>query len=132
MKKKISFKSRILITFSLIIALFTVGIILFEQNQIRKERTESLELNLENNADIIYSYLTENNLSPGDNKDEIDRQLKYMQPELRLTIIDWHGEVVYDNILDENSMENHLQRPEIQKTIGYGKGSNIRDRKSVV
>ena len=57
MNKKVSFKKRILIYFSVIIAAFTVGIIIFEQNQIKKERTSSLERTLENNADIIYNFI---------------------------------------------------------------------------
>ena len=91
MNRKISFKRRIIIYFSVIIAVFTVGIILFEQNQIKKERTNSLERTLENNADIIYKYLKSNNISIDIDADLVDRQLQYMQPELRLTIIDWQG-----------------------------------------
>ncbi len=60
MKKKLSFKSRILLTFSLIIALFTAGIIYFEQQQVIKERTESLERMLDKDARIIASYLRKN------------------------------------------------------------------------
>ncbi len=126
MKKKISFKRRILINFSVIIAVFTVGIIFFEQEQLKKERTDSLEHLLENNADIIYSYLKENDIPLHSGINEVDEPLKYMNPELRLTIIDWQGVVLYDNLLDESEMENHLKRPEVQKGIGFGEGSNIR------
>jgi len=126
MNNRVSFRKRILIFFSVIIAAFTVGIILFEQNQIRQERTNSLERTLENNADIIYEFLKQNSLSPLSSENEINEQLSYMPSELRLTIIDWEGNVLFDNILDSDSMENHLKRPEIQKTIGFGDGSNIR------
>ena len=60
MNNKVSFKRRILIYFSVIIAAFTVGIVIFEQNQIKKERTSSLERTLENNADIIYNLIQKN------------------------------------------------------------------------
>lgn len=126
MKRKISFKRHIIVYFSIIIAVFTVGIILFEQNQIKKERTNSLERTLENNADIIYKFLKSNNIFFEVDADLVNQQLRYMQPELRLTIIDWQGKVVFDNLLDEQTMENHLNRPEIQKTITFGEGSNIR------
>ncbi len=126
MKKKISFKRRILINFSVVIALFTVGLILFEQAQIKNERTNSLERMLENNADILHAFIEENNLSPQDDTAKVEQALNYMKPELRLTIINWQGDVLYDNILDESSMENHMQRPEIQKAVGFGEGSNIR------
>ncbi len=126
--KRISFKSRILLFFSVIIAAFTMGIILFEQQQVKKERTDSLERTLDNNADIIYQYLKRNNISVQDSGSgtQIDELLDYMQPELRLTIIDWQGVVLYDNRADQSTMENHLARPEVQKSIGFGHGSNIR------
>ena len=130
MNNKVSFKRRILIYFSVIIAAFTVGIIIFEQNQIKKERTSSLERTLENNADIIYNFMQKNNISPQSAEEEINKQLSYMPSELRLTIVDWDGKVFFDNLLEPDNMENHLKRPEIQKTIGYGFGSNIRVSKS--
>jgi two-component system phosphate regulon sensor histidine kinase PhoR len=97
MNRRISFKRRIIIYFSLIIAVFTVGIIHFEQKQIIKERTRSLELTLENNADIVYKYIKNNSVSPELDAELVEQQLQYMQPELRLTIIDWQGKVLYDN-----------------------------------
>jgi two-component system phosphate regulon sensor histidine kinase PhoR len=126
MNRRISFKRRIIIYFSLIIAVFTVGIIHFEQKQIIKERTRSLELTLENNADIVYKYIKNNSVSPELDAELVEQQLQYMQPELRLTIIDWQGKVLYDNQVDVELMENHIKRPEIQKTITFGEGSNIR------
>ncbi len=130
MKYKVTFKQRILIYFSVIIAAFTVGIIIFEQNQIKKERTGSLERSLENNADIIYNFIKINNISPLNDKDRVIEQLNYMSPELRLTIIDWDGKVLLDNLLEPDNLENHLKRPEIQKSIALGSGSNIRFSKS--
>ena len=130
MNNKVSFKRRILIYFSVIIAAFTVGIVIFEQNQIKKERTSSLERTLENNADIIYNLIQKNNISPQNAEEAINEQLSYMPSELRLTIINWNGKVVFDNLLESDKMDNHIKRPEIQKTIGFGSGSNIRVSKS--
>lgn len=130
MNNKVSFKRRIIIYFSVIIAAFTVGIIIFEQNQIKKERTSSLERTLENNADIIYNFIQKNNITPQYAQEVIAEQLSYMPSELRMTIINWDGKVLFDNLLESDKMENHLKRPEIQKTIGFGSGSNIRVSKS--
>jgi two-component system phosphate regulon sensor histidine kinase PhoR len=126
MNNKISFKRRIIISFSLIIAVFTAGIILFEQNQIKKERINGLEYTLEKNADIIYKYLKNNNIAIDLNAQLVSQQLQYMEPDLRLTIIDWQGYIIYDNLLNDKTLENHLKRPEIQKSITFGEGSNIR------
>lgn len=126
MTNKISYRTRVMLIFTVLIAVFTVGVILFEQQQWKNERTNSLERTLENNADIIHSYMQENNISPEGDLSVLEQQLRYMDPELRLTVISWQGEVLYDNLLDEDGMENHLQRPEVQKTIGFGQGAHIR------
>lgn len=126
MQRKISFKTRILSIFTVIIALFTVGIILFEQQQFKSERTRGLERTLENNADIIYKYLNNNGIDLQKDPDRVGEVLRYMPADVRFTIISWEGKVFYDNSLDAGTMENHLKRPEIQKSIGFGKGANIR------
>lgn len=126
MKKKLSFKSRILLTFSLIIALFTAGIIYFEQQQVIKERTESLERMLDKDARIIASYLRKNRFPQGLDTARLTEMLPYMQPELRVTLIDDRGDVLFDNRLEAGSMENHLMRPEIRRSIVMGYGSDIR------
>src|SRR5690554_2124211 len=126
MIKKISYRTRIMLFFTAIIAAFTVGIILFEQQQWKNERTNSLERTLEANADIIHAYIHGNNIPLDENVIKVEEQLEYMDPDLRLTIIDWQGKVLYDNLLDGSEMENHLQRREIQKTIGFGQGAHIR------
>lgn len=126
MKRKISFKAKILLGFSLIIALFTAGIILFEQQQYKSERTLSLERTLENNADIIHRYLTIQQIDVGLESARSGEPLRYFSPETRYTVIDSEGNVLYDNLLDAAKMENHLGRPEVQKSIGFGKGSDVR------
>ena len=126
MRIKLSFKSRILLTFSLIIALFTAGIIYFEQQQVRKERTESLQRMLDNDALLIARFLEKNQILSLMDTTRLKELLQYMQPELRLTLIDHKGEVLYDNRLEADSMENHLLRPEMQESIAEGSGSDIR------
>ena len=126
MKRKVSFKTRILLNFSVIIGLFTVRIILFEQQQFKNERTLSLERTLENNADIVYRYLNENSIDLQKEPERVGELLRYMPSDVRFTIINWEGRVLYDNFLDVRKMENHLKRPEVQKSIGFGNGSNIR------
>ncbi|KUL15812.1 MAG: hypothetical protein XE13_0775 [Proteiniphilum sp. 51_7] len=126
MKIHLSFKSRILLTFSLIIAFFTAGIIYFEQQQVRKERTESLERMLDNEALMIANYIRKNKIFQEMDTAKLRELLQYMLPELRLTLIDQQGEVLYDNLLEAGGMENHLMRPEVQESIAKGYGSDIR------
>ena len=45
----------------------------------------------------------------------------------RLTVLDMTGKVVYDSFVsDVQHVENHLNRPEVQKALQFGKGSSIR------
>lgn len=46
---------------------------------------------------------------------------------LRITWISYEGKVLYDSSHDAETMDNHLQRPEIAQAILTGKGSDIRD-----
>ncbi|MDD4157785.1 MAG: ATP-binding protein [Proteiniphilum sp.] len=126
MKKKFSFKRRILLSFSLIIALFTAGVIFFEQQQVKQERTGSLERMLDNDALLIANYLRKNHILRENDTARLVELLQYMHPELRLTLIGREGEVLFDNRMEAVAMENHLMRPEIQKSITEGSGSDIR------
>lgn len=126
MKFRLSYRTRILFYFSVIIAIFTVGIILFEQKQIRYERTQSLENMLDGNADFINRYIEGQNIVFPAGTQQLDELTTYFSDNMRLTIVDKSGAVMYDNLLDENTMANHITRPEIQKAHDSGRGSNIR------
>lgn len=45
--------------------------------------------------------------------------------ELRVTIIDLSGTVLYDNRLDAGSLNNHISRPEIAQAVKNGSGYRI-------
>lgn len=44
----------------------------------------------------------------------------------RITWISADGEVLYDSYSDEESMENHAQRPEVQQALSTGRGDSTR------
>ena len=62
MKKIVSYRTGVMLVFTVIIAAFTVGVILFEQRQWKEERTHSLEMLLECNADIVHEYIVVNQI----------------------------------------------------------------------
>lgn len=126
MNLNLSYKQRIFLYFSIIIAFFTAGIILFEQHQIKKEREHAFERMLNNNAEIIHAYLQNNSLNTKEEMPRVENMLHYMPKELRLTVIDSQGNVLFDNRIKTEEMENHLRRPEIQQALVSGKGSNAR------
>ena len=128
MKKiHLSYKRRILLLFSLIIAVFTIGIIFFEHYQIKNERTKSMEMVLDKYAETVQQYIHLNNLILTNNLSGTEDVVQYFPDTIRLTIINWNGNVMYDNKVDAHTMENHLKRPEIQKAISNRTGSSIRE-----
>lgn len=52
---------------------------------------------------------------------------KFIQEDHRITIIDRDGNVLYDSIADESSMDNHKDRPEIAQALLRQTGSALRD-----
>ncbi|GHT74560.1 two-component sensor histidine kinase [Bacteroidia bacterium] len=120
---KLSFTQRLTLNFCLILAVFSIGIIFFEQHQERKFKTEALEEKLDSYTEITYKYL--NRL--GENDFQMDSLLYFFPANLRLTLISSDGKVLYDNRLDSFSqVDNHANRPEIIAASKNGSGSDIR------
>ncbi len=64
----------------------------------------------------------------------VDEDVDYVQyietheqpwEDLRITLVDFSGSVVYDNTISLDSLDNHLGRPEIAQAIKHGSGHNI-------
>lgn len=45
--------------------------------------------------------------------------------DMRVTLVDFSGKVLYDNMLTAKSLDNHLGRPEIDQAMKKGSGYNI-------
>jgi two-component system, OmpR family, phosphate regulon sensor histidine kinase PhoR len=48
-------------------------------------------------------------------------------PNIRLTIIDLDGNVLFDNMVDSQTMENHLDRAEVRDALEFGEGEAVRN-----
>lgn len=115
---RLTYKQRLFLYFAIIFTLFTAGIFVFEQSRERRLRTEALEEKLDAYAEIINS--SHGFLS-------LDSLEQLLPSNIRLTLIDNDGNVLYDNsVKDVHSLENHTMRPEVQAAIAKGRGSNIR------
>ncbi len=65
-------------------------------------------------------------------EDEVDYLAQmYKKKGLRFTLIRGDGVVLLDGAMDHKKMENHLNRPEIQDALVYGRGVSIRHSKTL-
>ena len=55
-----------------------------------------------------------------------EEKLNLKNEDLRITIIDADGTVVYDNEANDIEMPNHKDRPEIESALKNGEGSDVR------
>jgi two-component system phosphate regulon sensor histidine kinase PhoR len=128
MLKHRTYRQRIFIYFFSAFTLFALVILLFQFDREKRYRTGQLETTLDNIAEITHRYIQHKGLSGAADLKSLD-SLLYMVPEpnTRITVIDNSGKVLYDSFVsDVSTLENHLTRPEVQKSLYEGKGSHIR------
>lgn len=123
---KFTYKQRIFSYFFLIFVFFTVCIVIFEQGQEKKSKTETLEAKLDGYAELIHSYIGYYNLRDT-SITRISRLDNILPDNIRITIVNNDGKVLFDKDIDNHvSMDNHLDRPEIINALYSAYGSNIR------
>jgi len=112
----------------LLFAVFTFSIILYQNKREQHFRIAQLETSLNEYTDIANRYIEHNSLFKDKTFSKLD-SLKYIIPvaKARITVVNFEGKVLYDNIIvDYEHMENHKERPEIQKALFSEFGENIR------
>ena len=107
-----------IIVVSLIIMLCCTGLIMgvmydYLGTQIDKE--------LENEANLVATGLEQ------DGTAYLQRIEKIGRLKSRVTLVDVTGSVLYDSQADEQTMENHLEREEIQQALISGEGHAVRE-----
>jgi signal transduction histidine kinase len=120
---KTNYKQRLFLYFVVIFTVFAAGIFFFEQSRERKHKTIALEEKLDAYAGLIDAAIRRDS----GRLTASALPLGLLPDNIRLTIIDRQGTVVFDNaITDAARMENHAHRPEIAAARETGKGSHIR------
>jgi len=121
---KISYKYRLFLYFFVVFAVFTVVVLLFEQGRERKFKTEALIEKLDAYAAMINATVVQNH----DYAPKLEELSKIFPANIRLTLVENSGTVLYDNVFyDFSQLENHADRPEIQEAQTKGTGSSIRE-----
>lgn len=110
-----------------VISLFLVFVICFIAYQYQREREYKVELlntKLQDYNSRLYERLDEQPLDTGIISDYIHN---HNLDDLRVTLISPDGNVIYDSYPNHSErMENHLNRPEVQKAMKQGSGYDVR------
>ena len=115
---KLNFRQRLFLSFAIIFTLFTILVVVFQFEREKSFRKGTLEISLDNIAELTYNYILENKLHEHENYQQIDSLARIIPgTNVRLTVIGKTGIVLYDSeVQDVASMENHLDRPNLKLT----------------
>jgi len=124
-----SFRKRIFINFFAVFSIFAIAVLVYQYNREKSYRTGELENILDNTSEVTHRYIEHKKIFETGDFKSLDT-LKSILPlsNTRITVIDLNGKVLYDSfVADVQKIENHLDRPEVQKAIKNKKGSSIRN-----
>lgn len=126
---KLEYRKKIFVYLSAIFIVFTILVLLFQYKREREFKRDQIEISLNNIAELAYNYIQRKDLDKNGDLSPLDSLYLYIPNEnIRVTILSKTGKVLYDSeVRNVVKMENHLHRPEIQKALANGTGSNIRE-----
>lgn len=105
-----------------------VIVLVFQYHREKEIRLDALDNRLNDMSELVDNYIRINALEANDNFILIDSLFNLMPvPDLRITVIGIDGRVLYDSsVKDWSSMENHLNRPEVGKSLYSPYGTAVR------
>jgi len=123
------FRNNLLFFYSAIFLVVALLIITYQYNREKEYRIATLNDELYNITGIVDNYVNVNSIFQQGNYRLIDSLRKLLpQQNLRISIIDTVGNVLYDSSVHEyEKMENHKTRPEIIESLNSEFGSTIRE-----
>ena len=131
-RKRNTFRNTLLIFYSAIFLVIAMLIIAYLYKSEKQYKLATLNDDLQNITSITDNYINLNSIYRSGNYSLID-SLNRLLPHsnLRLTVIDKSGVVLYDSFVNDwSKMENHLSRNEIAKSINSEYGTDIRKSES--
>jgi two-component system OmpR family sensor kinase/two-component system phosphate regulon sensor histidine kinase PhoR len=122
------FRNNLFLYYSILFILFTVIITGYLYHREKKYRIATLNDELFNITKTTDNFIISNRISESGNYRLIDSLMKILpHDELRITVINVNGDVMYDSsVRDWSSMENHKDRPEILESTYSQFGTTIR------
>lgn len=112
--KKITYKKQLLIYFTGIFFIFAAILVFLQLNAERRYKTEILQEKLSTYTDIIAQ------------SDNYEKTCRLFPEELRISVIDKKGKVLFDSQAETSTLDNHISRPEIQQSLNSPEGLSVR------
>ena len=125
LKNRLPYSQRLFFLLVFFAGILMSGFILFQYEREKQFKIENLNIQLQLlNAQIIDA------INNGKSLDKITLHFQNRYPDLRLTLIDTTGVVLYDapNEWKNDSIPNHYSRQEVMQAINEGEGYTIRRR----
>ncbi len=121
-KRSVSFSQKLFWSVFTIFMVFNIFFFLFQYQREKAFAEDKL-----NNVLVNYNYQLHRNTRDTDRPDSIVKRFidEIPQTDLRVTIIDPSGKVIFDNSVSDE-LDNHSQRPEVKKAQALGQGFAIR------
>ena len=114
-RRRWTYKKQLLFYFTGVFFLFALLLVIFQLRSERNYKQKMLEFRLSAYSDIVSK-------SRGDYGAVVTK----MPDDLRVTVMDLHGDVLFDSVKDKESMDNHASRPEVRSALHDMQGYSIR------
>ncbi|MGI6718792.1 MAG: sensor histidine kinase [Bacteroidales bacterium] len=113
-----NYKKKIFRYALIICIIFIIAILVAQLYKEKRSQTEYQKAKLESYTNVVEDYLKHSS--------DTASVLNLLPNDIRLTIIDKNGNVLFDNDVDPQQTHDHLNRPEISGATAYGTGSAVR------
>ncbi len=113
-RKKQTYKRKLLVYFSGVFTLFAVILLFVQLRTERRYKQEILKSRLSVYSDFIAG------------SSDYEAVMEQLPLDMRVSVIEKNGKVLFDSSTGADSMDNHFSRPEIQTSLKYSDGFTIR------